>query len=201
MTEAVAGSGKTVLAEAVRWADRRSVDCEMRRGSRTGGGGDTGVPVPRLVLDAIPQVPESPATPAPAPEQESSPEIAGTPDAVTAPAPPDVVGIPKFPLTPGEKTPLDVLLGKRKPNRAQKAALRLEVAPPPAPPKAAAVEPLRPEPAAAPGWVVPPEIAAQLTHREVLLLQIEDNRLDARHVYNKIFLAMNSPATKPLKRL
>lgn len=99
-----------------------------------------------------------------------------------------------YPLTPGEKTPLDVLLGKRKPNRAQKAALRLEVAPPPAPPKAAAVEPLRPEPAAVPGWVVPPEIAAQLTHREVLLLQIEDNRLDARHVYNKIFLAFKSSA-------
>jgi conjugal transfer pilus assembly protein TraI len=170
-----------------------------------------------MLMGLTPHVPEPPATPAPAsepePEQESSPEIVATPDAVTAPAPPAVVAVPNFPLTPGEKIPLDVLLGKRKPNKAQQAALRLEVAPLPAPPKAPAVEPpkpiLRPEPAtppaAAPGWVVPPEIAAQLTRREVLLLQqqpvlaqkllqIEDNRLDARHVHNKIFLAFKSSA-------
>jgi len=53
MVEAVAGTGKSVLADAVRWADGRSVEREMRRGSRGGTGGDTGVPVPRLVLDAM----------------------------------------------------------------------------------------------------------------------------------------------------
>lgn len=395
MIEAVAGSGKTVLAEAVRWADGRSVDREMRRGSRTGSGGDTGVPVPRLVLDAmqrllsdgrwtanipgsrvwttvdgifiawtqgaeevvgliaqdgmpIPRTPdtlagvlqsngiieppptgelywlvtphplmrdgrgpalkcvklvdgeqlypftqipppvsvsigregdqqvllapndpqaastpapeavppqvaevkedplaaicgplpgasEAPADAAPPEAEDAKPEEAEVeaftldemlmgltphlpePPAAPAPAPaPEAVATPDataaqshFPLAPGEKIPLDVLLGKRKPNKAQKAALRLEMAPPPAPPQAAAAEPLRPEPAtppaAAPGWVVPPEIAAQLTRREVLLLQqqpvlaqkllqIEDNRVDARHVYNKIFLAFKSSA-------
>lgn len=395
MIEAVAGSGKTVLAEAVRWADGRSVDREMRRGSRTGSGGDTGVPVPRLVLDAmqrllsdgrwtantpgsrvwttvdgifiawtqgaeevvgliaqdgmpIPRTPdtlagvlqsngiieppptgelywlvtphplmrdgrgpalkcvklvdgeqlypftqipppvsvsigregdqqvllapndpqaastpapeavppqvaevkedplaaicgplpgasEAPADAAPPEAEDAKPEEAEVeaftldemlmgltphlpePPAAPAPAPaPEAVATPDataaqshFPLAPGEKIPLDVLLGKRKPNKAQKAALWLEMAPPPAPPQAAAAEPLRPEPAtppaAAPGWVVPPEIAAQLTRREVLLLQqqpvlaqkllqIEDNRVDARHVYNKIFLAFKSSA-------
>lgn len=393
MIEAVAGSGKTVLAEAVRWADGRSVDREMRRGSRTGSGGDTGVPVPRLVLDAmqrllsdgrwtanipgsrvwttvdgifiawtqgaeevvgliaqdgmpIPRTPdtlagvlqsngiieppptgelywlvtphplmrdgrgpalkcvklvdgeqlypftqipppvsvsigregdqqvllapndpqaastpapeavppqvaevkedplaaicgplpgasEAPADAAPPEAEDAKPEEAEVeaftldemlmgltphlPEPPAAPAPaPEAVATPDataaqshFPLAPGEKIPLDVLLGKRKPNKAQKAALRLEMAPPPAPPQAAAAEPLRPEPAtppaAAPGWVVPPEIAAQLTRREVLLLQqqpvlaqkllqIEDNRVDARHVYNKIFLAFKSSA-------
>lgn len=395
MIEAVAGSGKTVLAEAVRWADGRSVDREMRRGSRTGSGGDTGVPVPRLVLDAmqrllsdgrwtanipgsrvwttvdgifiawtqgaeevvgliaqdgmpIPRTPdtlagvlqsngiieppptgelywlvtphplmrdgrgpalkcvklvdgeqlypftqipppvsvsigregdqqvllapndpqaastpapeavppqvaevkedplaaicgplpgasEAPADAAPPEAEDAKPEEAEVeaftldemlmgltphlpePPAAPAPAPaPEAVATPDataaqshFPLAPGEKIPLDVLLGNRKPNKAQKAALRLEMAPPPAPPQAAAAEPLRPEPAtppaAAPGWVVPPEIAAQLTRREVLLLQqqpvlaqkllqIEDNRVDARHVYNKIFLAFKSSA-------
>lgn len=154
-----------------------------------------------MLMGLTPHVPEPPAAPAPAPEAVATPE----PPAAPAPA----AAQSHFPLAPGEKIPLDVLLGKRKPNKAQKAALRLEVAPPPAPPKVAAVEPLRPEPAtppaAAPGWVVPPEIAAQLTRREVLLLQqqpvlaqkllqIEDNRLDARHVYNKIFLAFKSSA-------
>lgn len=154
-------------------------------------------------MGLTPHLPEPPAAPAPAP----APEAVATPDATAAPAP--AAAQSHFPLAPGEKIPLDVLLGKRKPNKAQKAALRLEVAPPPAPPKAAAAEPLRPEPAtppaAAPGWVVPPEIAAQLTRREVLLLQqqpvlaqkllqIEDNRVDARHVYNKIFLAFKSSA-------
>lgn len=47
MIEAVVGSGKTVLAEAVRWADRCC--------SRTSSGGDTGVPVPRLVSPAVGQ--------------------------------------------------------------------------------------------------------------------------------------------------
>ena len=150
-----------------------------------------------MLMGLTPHLPEPPAAPAPAP----APEAVATPDATAAQS--------HFPLAPGEKIPLDVLLGKRKPNKAQKAALRLEMAPPPAPPQAAAAEPLRPEPAtppaAAPGWVVPPEIAAQLTRREVLLLQqqpvlaqkllqIEDNRVDARHVYNKIFLAFKSSA-------
>lgn len=152
-----------------------------------------------MLMGLTPHVPEPPAAPAP--------EAVATPDATAAPAP--AAAQSHFPLAPGEKIPLDVLLGKRKPNKAQKAALRLEVAPPPAPPKAAAAEPQRPEPAtppaAAPGWVVPPEITAQLTRREVLLLQqqpvlaqkllhIEDNRVDARHVYNKVFLAFKSSA-------
>lgn len=53
MIEAVAGTGNSMLAEAVRWADGASVQREMRRGNRTGSGGDTGIPVVRLVFDAM----------------------------------------------------------------------------------------------------------------------------------------------------
>lgn len=53
MLDAISGTGKSPLTALVAWADETSVKHDIRKGPRNGSGGDTGVPVPRLVTDAM----------------------------------------------------------------------------------------------------------------------------------------------------
>lgn len=53
MLDAISGTGKSPLTSLVAWADETSVKRDLRKGPRNGSGGDTGVPVPRLVTDAM----------------------------------------------------------------------------------------------------------------------------------------------------
>lgn len=53
MLDAIAGAGEGSLTKLVRWADCASVERDLKRGAREGSSGDTGVPVTRLVIDAM----------------------------------------------------------------------------------------------------------------------------------------------------
>lgn len=53
LLDAISGSGSSPLTELVKWADSASTKRDLNRGSNNGGGNATGVPVPRLVSDAM----------------------------------------------------------------------------------------------------------------------------------------------------
>lgn len=53
LLNAISGTGSSPLTELVKWADSASTKRDLNRGSNNGGGHATGVPVPRLVSDAM----------------------------------------------------------------------------------------------------------------------------------------------------
>ncbi|WP_432780588.1 MobH family relaxase (plasmid) [Pseudomonas corrugata] len=53
MLDAISGTGSSPLTDLVKWADSASTKRDLNRGSNNGGGNATGVPVPRLVSDAM----------------------------------------------------------------------------------------------------------------------------------------------------
>ncbi len=53
LLNAISGTGNSPLTELVKWADSASTKRDLNRGSNNGGGHATGVPVPRLVSDAM----------------------------------------------------------------------------------------------------------------------------------------------------
>lgn len=53
LLNAISGAGSSPLTELVKWADSASTKRDLNRGSNNGGGHATGVPVPRLVSDAM----------------------------------------------------------------------------------------------------------------------------------------------------
>lgn len=53
MLDAISGAGSSPLTELVKRADSASTKRDLNRGDVNGGGGGTGVPVPRLVSDAM----------------------------------------------------------------------------------------------------------------------------------------------------
>lgn len=53
LLNAISGTGSSPLTELVKWADSASTKRDLNRGSNNGGGNATGVPVPRLVSDAM----------------------------------------------------------------------------------------------------------------------------------------------------
>ena len=53
LLNAISGTDSSPLTELVKWADSASTKRDLNRGSNNGGGNATGVPVPRLVSDAM----------------------------------------------------------------------------------------------------------------------------------------------------
>ncbi|CAM3174303.1 MobH family relaxase [Pseudomonas floridensis] len=53
LLDAISGAGSSPLTDLVKWADSASTKRDLNRGSNNGGGNATGVPVPRLVSDAM----------------------------------------------------------------------------------------------------------------------------------------------------
>ncbi|TXG98839.1 MAG: relaxase [Nevskiaceae bacterium] len=53
LLDAISGTGSSPLTDLVKWADAASTKRDLNRGSNHSGGSATGVPVPRLVSDAM----------------------------------------------------------------------------------------------------------------------------------------------------
>lgn len=53
LLDAISGTGSSPLTDLVKWADSASTKRDLNRGSNNAGGSATGVPVPRLVSDAM----------------------------------------------------------------------------------------------------------------------------------------------------